>query len=74
MTYGEFKETEMYMNAEDINLCVNGENPIDEMYYPEELDHLQVIGTGHFPNGNVQIDLVCSNWDKRFEPDWIAES
>ena len=32
MTYEEFRKTEMYINAEDIDLCVNGEELVDEMY------------------------------------------
>lgn len=24
MTYGEYKQTEEYLNAEDIDLCING--------------------------------------------------
>lgn len=72
MTYGELKQTEEYLNAEDIELCINGEDPVDEMYYPEELDHIQVIGTA--TDGNImQIDLAISNWEDRYEPDWVAE-
>ena len=25
-------------------------------------------------NRSVQLDLICTNWNKRFEPDWIPES
>lgn len=78
MTYGEIKETEAYINAEDIEVCVNGEEPINEEYfYVDEfcmLDDLPVIGTGNMADGTLHIDLVCTNWDKRFEPDWIPES
>lgn len=72
MIYGEYKQTEEYLNAEDVSLCVNGEDPVDEMYYPEELNHLPVIGIGYSGN-ELLIDIVCLNWDKRFEPDWIAQ-
>jgi hypothetical protein len=73
MTYGELKQTDMYLNANDIDLCVNGEDPIDEMYYPEELDQLPVVGTGNMANSSLLIDLVCSNWDKRFEVGWVPK-
>lgn len=77
MIYNEFKQTAMYINAEDVNICVNGEEPIDEEYfYVDEvclLDNLPVVGTAHYPNGNVMVDLVCTNWDQRFEEDWIPE-
>ena len=78
MTYGEIKETEAYINAEDIEVCVNGEEPIDEEYfYVDEfciLDDLLVIGTANMADGTLHIDLVCTNWNKRFETDWIPES
>lgn len=78
MTYGEIKETEAYINAEDIEVCVNGEEPIDEEYFYVDgfciLDDLLVIGTGNMADGTLHIDLVCTNWDKRFEPDWIPEA
>lgn len=51
-TYGEFKKTEMYLNAVDSAICVNDEDILyDEMYYPEELDHLPVVGTCFRPDG-----------------------
>ena len=54
------------------------EESIDEEYfYVDEfclLDDLQVIGTANMADGTLHIDLVCANWDKRFEPDWIPES
>ena len=78
MTYGELKETETYINAKDIEINVNMEESIDEEYfYVDEfclLDDLQVIGTANMVDGTLHIDLVCANWDKRFEPDWIPES
>ena len=78
MTYGELKETETYINAKDIEINVNMEESIDEEYfYVDEfclLDDLQVIGTANMADGTLHIDLVCANWDKRFEPDWIPES
>ena len=78
MTYGEIKETKAYINAEDIEVCVNDEEPIDEEYfYVDEfcvLDNLTVVGTGSKPDGTLHIDLVCTNWDKRNNPDWIPES
>lgn len=77
MTYGEYKQTEEYLNAEDIEVCVNGEESIDEEdFYVDELctlDDLPVIGTANMADRTLHIDLVCTNWDKRFEPDWIPE-
>lgn len=73
MTYGEIKETEMYIKAEDVSVSVNEEEPIDEQYYPYELDMLPVVGTGHMANGELHIDLACANWDKRFDVDWVAK-
>lgn len=72
MTYGELKEKDFYQNAEDTFLCVNGEEPVDEMYYPYELDSLQVIGIGFNADNILVIDIVCTNWDNRYELDWIA--
>ena len=73
-TYGEFKKTEMYLNAVDSAICVNDENILyDEMYYPEELDHLPVVGTCFRPDGFLEINLLCDNWDDRYEPGWVAE-
>jgi hypothetical protein len=37
------------------------------------LDTLPVIGTGNMADGSLHIDLVCANWDERFEDDWIPE-
>ena len=75
MTYGEFKETEMYLNAEDSAICVNDEDILyDEMYYPEELDHLPVIGTGFTAEGLLQINLLCRNWEDRNEIGGVAEA
>ena len=78
MTYGEYKQTEAYINAEDVDVCVNGEEPIDEEYfYVDEfciLDNLPVIGTGHTIDGILHIDLICANWNNRFEPFWLPES
>ena len=74
MTYGDFKETEMYLNAEDSAICINDEDILyDEMYYPEELNHLLVIGTGFTADGLLQINLLCSNWGDRNEVDFVAE-
>lgn len=74
MAYGDFKETEMYLNAEDSAICINGEDILyDEMYFPEELDHLPVVGTGFTAKGLLQINLLCSNWEYRNEVDWVAE-
>ena len=75
MTYWEFKKTEMYLNAEDSAICVNDEDALyDEMYYPEELDHLPVIGTGLTSEGLLQINLLCSNWESRNNIDWVAKA
>ena len=73
MTYGEYKKTDEYLNAEDVTVCVNGEDEIDEIYYPDELDFLPVVGVGYNATG-IEIDLVCSNWNRRFDIGWIAES
>ena len=32
MTYGKYKKTKEYLNAEDIYLCVNGEDPVNEIH------------------------------------------
>lgn len=73
-TYGDFKRTKMYLQAENTAICVNGEDELyDEMYFPEELDHLPVIGIISEPDGTLGINLMCSNWNNRYEPDWVAE-
>lgn len=72
MTYGEFKKTKEYKRAEDVTVCVNGEDAIDEIYYPDELDFLPVVGVG-YDGKCIMIDLVCNNWDKRFDVGWIGE-
>ena len=70
--YGNFKKNKIYKRAQDVNLIVNGEEPIDEMYYPYELDELPVIGFG-FDGKSLDIDIICVNWEDRFELGWIAE-
>lgn len=73
-TYGDFKRTKLYLQAENTAICVNGEDELyDEIYFPEELDHLPVIGIISKPDGMLGINLLCSNWDDRYEPDWVAE-
>lgn len=73
-TYGDFKRTKMYLQAENTAICINNEDELyDEMYFPEELDHLPVIGIISKPDGMLGINLLCSNWDDRYEPDWVAE-
>lgn len=73
-TYGDFKRTKIYLQAENTAICVNNEDKLyDEMYFPEELDHLPVIGIISKPDGTLGINLLCSNWDDRYEPDWVAE-
>ena len=73
-TYGEFKKAEMYLNAVDSAICVNDDDMLyDEMYYPEELDHLPVAGTCFRSDGLLEINLLCDNWDDRYEPGWVAE-
>lgn len=73
-TYGDFKRTKLYLQTENTAICVNSEDELyDEMYFPEELDHLPVIGIISKPDGMLGINLMCSNWDDRYEPDWIAE-
>lgn len=73
LTYGDFKKTSEYLNAEDTSLCINGEEPVDEMYYPEELDHIPVFGIGYGADNTIQIDLIISNWEDRYNVDWIAQ-
>jgi hypothetical protein len=73
MTYGKYKKTKEYLNAEDIYLCVNGEDPVNEMYYPYQLDNVPIIGIGYLQNNIIQIDLVVLNWKDRFDPEWYAE-
>ena len=67
MTYGEFKNTKTYRDATDTSISVNGSEPIDEMYYPLELDFLDVVGTSHHPDGGINIDLVCE------DNEWLEE-
>lgn len=52
------KETKAYINVEDIEVYVNGEEPIDEEYF---YDDLPVIGTGNIVDGILHIDLLCTN-------------
>ena len=69
--------------AELINTDVNNyrEHMIKQYNGDEEkatdefclLDDLQVIGTANMADGTLHIDLVCTNWNKRFETDWIPE-
>lgn len=74
-TYGDFKRTKMYLQAENTAICINNEDELyDEMYFPEELDHLPVIGIISKPDGMLGINLLCSNWDDRCDPDWVAEA
>lgn len=74
MTYGELKKTEMYLEAPNTKLCINGDNePVDESCYPTELDHLDVIGTGVSKDGSLLIDVICENWEGRHEDGWIAK-
>ena len=72
MTYGELKTMDIYKNANDTTLCINGEDEVDEMYYPEELDSLLVIGTGGDGN-RLLIDILCENWNDRFNVGWVAK-
>ena len=75
MLFKDLKESDAYKNADDIFVCVNGEDAIDETYYPIELDLLPVIGAGYSNNGStLMIDLGCSNWDDRYNSNWIAKS
>jgi len=73
MTYGKLKKTKKYKKANGTSLSVNGEEPVDEMYYPEELDHLTVIGIGYMANGDLNIDVVCNNWEHRTDVGWVAQ-
>lgn len=69
MKYKEIKEISRYRDAD---VCVNGEGPIDKEYYKGKSDNLPVVGIGN--NGKtLLIDLVCSNWEKRSEPNWVAK-
>ena len=74
MTLREFKQSNIYQQATDITYLINGTDDIEPMYYPEELDGLDVIFTGADEDGNVNIGLACSNWESRYEPGWIAQS
>jgi hypothetical protein len=78
MTYGEFKKTEVYVNANDIEICVNGEEPIDEEYFAVDefcmLDELLVFNFEMMINNLLHIDLYCANWNKRLEFGWVPES
>lgn len=73
-TYVEFKRTKLYLQAENTAICVNNEDKLyDEMYFPEELDNLPVIGIISKPDGMLVINLLCSNWNDRYESDWVTE-
>ena len=77
MTFGEIKQTKEFINAPDYEVRVNGGEPVEEEYYYIDevclLDKLLVVGTGSWSDGTLRIDLVCSNWDKRFDIDWYPE-
>ena len=73
MTYGEYKKTDEYLNAVDVTICINSEDEIDEMYYPDELDFLPVVGVVYSVTGIIKINLLCNNWDKRFDVGWVGE-
>ena len=32
-----------------------------------------IIGVISKPDGMLGINLMCSNWNDRYEPDWVAE-
>lgn len=73
MTLYEFKQTDMYRSAEDVTLCVNGEHYVEPEYYPDELDHLPVVGSGHSADDNsLIVDITCYNWEGRYTEGWIA--
>ena len=73
-TYRDFKRTKLYLQAENTAICVNDEDELyDEMYFSGKLDHLSVIGFISKPDGMLIINLLCSNWGDRYEPDWVAE-
>lgn len=64
-TYGSLKKTKLYKNAKDVTLTINGEDEIDEMYYPEELDDCRIIGIRLTNCGkDLSIDIDCENWNE----------
>ena len=71
MRYKKFCEEckDLVRDARDIEISVNGEDPIDETYYPE-IESFPVVGFGNM-DGVLKIDLVCPNWDERFNIDWV---
>lgn len=70
MIYEELKETVEYLETKYIDIYVNGDksNTINE----SQLDNCYVIGTG-VKEDTLLVDLLCTNWNKRYEPNWIAE-
>ena len=66
------QENQRIQESKNTTVCVNGEDAISEIYYPDELDFLPVVGVGYDTEG-ITIDLVCTNWDKRFDIGWIGE-
>ena len=60
MTFGEFKKENKY-NKGNLIICVNGEER-DEVQIGE-FDDLEVIGSGHHPDGRVLVDLVDPEYD-----------
>ena len=54
MTFKEFKETDMYKTAKNIEICINGK----PHKVSDKMNNLLVVGTGHMANGDLLIDLV----------------
>lgn len=73
MLFRELKSTSLFRNAVDYVIRINDKDEIDDMYYQEELDHLPVEVTSVVGCNCLYIDITCSNWDKRYEPGWVAE-
>lgn len=73
MTYGEFKKTKEHHKANDVSLCINGNDVVDEMYYPVELDCVPIVGVSYLANESITIDLIIHNWDRRFERNWESQ-
>lgn len=58
LQYYQFKKSKEYKKAVDVNVFINGNGPIDEMYYPDELDGLLVVGVGYKLDGTIDVDLI----------------
>ena len=60
MSYEELKETDMYKQAEEVVICVNGDDiefTENELYKYGNIDVCFVIGTGHIGK-KLLVDLL----------------